>query len=93
MARDYLAFGDVEGKRDWLDVECTKCPRKGRYSVAKLIEQYGRYQLEGCSEAGPNTIVLIVRASRGAIRRGVAVSVDSETGKTTSMMMADLNEE
>jgi hypothetical protein len=25
-----------------LRVECTKCDRKGRYSVAKLIEKYGR---------------------------------------------------
>jgi hypothetical protein len=25
-----------------LRVECTKCERKGRYSVAKLIEKYGR---------------------------------------------------
>ncbi len=41
MVRDYLAFGDIEGKLDTLDVECTKCDRKGRYSVAKLIERYG----------------------------------------------------
>ena len=27
---------------DVLRVECTKCDRKGRYSVAKLIEKYGR---------------------------------------------------
>jgi hypothetical protein len=25
-----------------LRVECTKCDRKGRYSVAKLIEKHGR---------------------------------------------------
>jgi hypothetical protein len=25
-----------------LRVECTKCARKGRYSVRKLIEKYGR---------------------------------------------------
>jgi hypothetical protein len=25
-----------------LRVECTKCPRKGRYSVPRLIEKYGR---------------------------------------------------
>jgi hypothetical protein len=42
MARDYLAFRDIEGKLEWLNVECTKCPRKGRYSVANLIETYGR---------------------------------------------------
>jgi hypothetical protein len=37
MARSYLIFGDIEGKLDVLNVECTKCDRKGRYSVARLI--------------------------------------------------------
>jgi hypothetical protein len=42
MARDYLTFGDVEGKLDVLRVECTRCNRKGRYSLAKLIAERGR---------------------------------------------------
>ena len=42
MARTYLVFGDIEGKLDVLRVECTKCDRKGRYHVHKLIEKYGR---------------------------------------------------
>ena len=37
-----LTFGDIEGKLDVLRVECTKCDRKGRYHVHKLIEKYGR---------------------------------------------------
>ena len=41
MARAYLVFGDIEGKLDVLRVECTKCDRKGRYHVHKLIERYG----------------------------------------------------
>jgi hypothetical protein len=40
--RTYLVFADIERKLDTLCVECTKCPRKGRYSVRKLIEIYGR---------------------------------------------------
>ena len=40
--RTYLIFGDIEGKLDVLRVECTKCARKGRYRVARLIEKYGR---------------------------------------------------
>ena len=40
--RAYLIFGDIEGKLDVLGVECTKCARKGRYSVRRLIEKYGR---------------------------------------------------
>ena len=40
--RTYLVFGDIEGKFDVLRVECTKCSRKGRYHVYKLIEKYGR---------------------------------------------------
>jgi hypothetical protein len=41
MSRAYLVFGDIEGKVDVLRVECTKCARKGRYGVCKLIEKYG----------------------------------------------------
>jgi hypothetical protein len=41
-ARSYLIFGDIEGKLDVLRVECTKCARKGRYNVPRLIEKYGR---------------------------------------------------
>jgi hypothetical protein len=42
MARTYLVFGDIEGKLDMLRVECSRCGRKGRYNVGKLIEKYGR---------------------------------------------------
>ena len=42
VPRTYLIFGDIEGKLDVLRVECTKCDRKGRYHVHKLIEKYGR---------------------------------------------------
>ena len=42
MARNYLVFGDIEGKLDVLHVECTKCDRKGRCHLHKLIEKYGR---------------------------------------------------
>jgi hypothetical protein len=42
MARTYNVFGDIAGKLDVLRVECTKCNRKGRYNVRKLIEKYGR---------------------------------------------------
>jgi hypothetical protein len=41
MARAYLVIGDIEGKLDVLRVECTRCSRKGRYHVRKLIKQYG----------------------------------------------------
>jgi hypothetical protein len=40
--RNYLIFGDIEGKLEVLRVECTKCDRKGRYSVASLIAKHGR---------------------------------------------------
>jgi hypothetical protein len=40
--RDHLVFGDIEGKLDVLRVECTRCDRKGRYSVANLITKHDR---------------------------------------------------
>jgi hypothetical protein len=42
MPRTNLIFGDIEGKLDVLRVGCTKCERKSRYSVAILIDKYGR---------------------------------------------------
>jgi hypothetical protein len=42
MARTYLVFRDIDGKLDVLRVECARCQRKGRYSVRRLIEKYGR---------------------------------------------------
>jgi hypothetical protein len=42
MARTYLVVADIEGKLDVLRVECGRSQRKGRYSVRKLIEKYGR---------------------------------------------------
>ena len=42
-ARDgAIIFDDVVGKLDVLHVACDKCGRKGRYAVARLIEQRGR---------------------------------------------------
>ena len=41
MSRTYLTFGDIAGKLEMLRIECTRCARKGRYSVAKLIAQHG----------------------------------------------------
>jgi hypothetical protein len=40
--RTYLAFGDIDGKLEMLRVECTRCPRKRRYGVARLIKKHGR---------------------------------------------------
>jgi hypothetical protein len=42
MPRTYLIFGDIDGKLDVLNVQCTKCAREGRYHVQRLIEVYGR---------------------------------------------------
>jgi hypothetical protein len=64
MALGYLVFGDIEGKLDVPRVECTRCERKGRYSVGRLIEKHGRdghmmkwrEQLNGdCCSAGPSS--------------------------------------
>jgi len=41
MSRTYVTFGDIAGKLHMLRIECTRCERKGRYVVAKLLAQYG----------------------------------------------------
>jgi hypothetical protein len=40
-SRPESTFGDIEGKLTMLHLECTRCSRKGRYNVSKLIAQYG----------------------------------------------------
>jgi hypothetical protein len=43
MPRDgSITPADLVGKLDWLVVSCEKCGRRGRYSVTRLIELYGR---------------------------------------------------
>lgn len=43
MPRDgAITFDDLVGKLDVVHVTCDKCGRKGRYPVARLIEQRGR---------------------------------------------------
>ena len=37
MSRTYLTFGDIADKLHILHIECTRCARKGRYNVAKLV--------------------------------------------------------
>jgi hypothetical protein len=61
--RAYLIFGDIEGRLDVLRVECTKCARKGRYSVRRLIEKYGR---KANMMNGGNSLT---GTARGAMRR------------------------
>lgn len=43
MARDGSAtLWDVATKRlGWIEVECSRCSRKGRYSLARLISERG----------------------------------------------------
>jgi len=36
-----MIFSDYIGKVDTFDVACRKCDRRGKYSLAKLIEQHG----------------------------------------------------
>src|ERR1700730_8970361 len=41
MSRTFLTFGDIAGKLHMLQIECTRCARKGRYGVAKLLVEHG----------------------------------------------------
>jgi hypothetical protein len=36
-----ITLGDVDGKLQMLDVACFRCERRGRLSMAKLIERHG----------------------------------------------------
>lgn len=36
-----VLLGDVAARATHLDVACTRCSRRGRYRVARLVEQFG----------------------------------------------------
>jgi hypothetical protein len=42
--RDYLTLADL--LTETLSIECEPCRRRGRYNVAKLMEQYGDVKLQ-----------------------------------------------
>ncbi len=54
MPRNYVGFGDIEGKLDVLRVECTRCSRRGVYYLHRLIEKHGRKgnmnEMEGAAQ-------------------------------------------
>ena len=42
MPRDgAIIFGDIQSKLSVLRVNCSKCPRQGRYIVPRLIKAHG----------------------------------------------------
>jgi len=42
MPRDgAFTFGDLIGRLDHLEIECTKCSRLGRYAVHRLVDELG----------------------------------------------------
>jgi hypothetical protein len=41
--RDYLTLADL--RTPTLSIECEACGRRGRYNVARLIDQYGEMKL------------------------------------------------
>jgi hypothetical protein len=59
--RDYLPLADL--LTETLSIECEPCGRRGRYNVAKLMEQYGdvklpdlRHILANCPKAQSQSI-------------------------------------
>ena len=59
--RDYLSLSDFRAPT--LSIECEACGRRGRYSVARLIERYGdmklpdlRHVLAACPKAQSQSI-------------------------------------
>jgi hypothetical protein len=59
--RDYHTLADL--RVSTLSIECEPCGRRGRYSVARLIEQYGdmklpelRHVLANCPKAKSSSV-------------------------------------
>ena len=45
MRRGSVTLGDLAGKITMLEVACSRCPRRGRLQVDRLIAQYGDAEL------------------------------------------------
>lgn len=41
MPTGALTLGDLRGRLDYLDVACSRCDRRGRYRVDRLIADHG----------------------------------------------------
>ena len=39
--RGSITLGELQGKLDLLDIACHRCERRGRVSLARLIEEHG----------------------------------------------------
>ena len=72
--RDYLTLADL--LTETLSIECEPCGRRGRYNVAKLMEQYGdmklpelRHVLADCPKAKSQSIHDRCRVRYGADSR------------------------
>jgi len=39
--RGSIILGELQGKLDLLDIACHRCERRGRVSLARLIEEHG----------------------------------------------------
>ena len=50
MAPSIHSFAEIAAKTAVLDVACARCPRRGRYRLDRLIEQFG-------ADAGVRTFV------------------------------------
>ena len=40
-SRGSIALGELQGKLTMLDIACHRCERRGRVSLARLIEEHG----------------------------------------------------
>jgi hypothetical protein len=42
MKKGSVSLGEVAERASYLDVACSRCERKGRYRVAKLVADFGQ---------------------------------------------------
>ena len=41
LMADAILLGDWIGRAEYIDLACSRCPRRGRLNVARLVAQYG----------------------------------------------------
>ena len=49
MRRDAVTLGDLAGRIAMLEIACSRCERRGRLQVDRLLAQYGDWSCPSCA--------------------------------------------
>ena len=86
MRGDAVTLGDITGKFTVIEVACRRCERRGRLSVARLIDQHGADmglpELQDILAGGCPKTTAVVAGERCSVYYPQLLRLWERTGKT-----------